>query len=119
MEFMYCSSSTKSHMAIAFRSNQRVPQIPMSGEPASTDASAAEKAKAAGNAAFKSGDYEAAVTHFSAAISADPASHVPYSNRSAAYAKLAKYKEALLDANKCIELNPRWARGHSRRGAAY
>ena len=75
-------------------------------------------AKEAGNAAFKSGDYAEAVTQFTLAIEADP-TPVLYSNRSAAYAKQEKYKEALLDANKCIDLKPDWAKGHSRRGAAY
>jgi len=75
-------------------------------------------AKEAGNAAFKGGDYEEAVKQFTLAIEADPTA-VLYSNRSAAYAKQEKYKEALLDANKCIELDATWARGHSRRGAAY
>ena len=36
-----------------------------------------------------------------------------------AHAAKAEFKEALLDANKCIDLNKDWAKGHSRRGAAY
>ena len=57
--------------------------------------------------------------HFTTAIASDPKSHVLYSNRSAANAALEEYKAALLDANKCIDLSPDWAKGHSRRGAAY
>ena len=80
---------------------------------------AAALAKAAGTAAFQSGKFEEAVLQFSAAIAADPTNHVLFSNRSAAYAKQALYTQALLDANKCIDLAPTWAKGHSRRGAAY
>lgn len=82
-------------------------------------AESAAEAKAAGTTAFNAGDFAAAVTHYSSAISSDPTNHVFYSNRSAAYAKQEKYKEALLDANECIKLNPTWTRGYSRRGAAY
>ena len=78
-----------------------------------------EDAKAAGNAAFKAGDNEEAVRCFSEASAEDPTNHVLYSNRSAANAKLGQYKDALLDANKCIDMKPDWSKGHSRRGAAY
>jgi len=67
----------------------------------------------------------AQVAQFTAAIEADPTNHVLYSNRSGAHAAKGAagvegaFKEALLDANKCIELNGEWAKGHSRRGAAY
>jgi|EP00908_Phaeocystis_cordata_P026935 tetratricopeptide (TPR) repeat protein len=79
----------------------------------------AEEAKALGNAAFKAKNFKEAVEHFTTAIASDPKSHVLYSNRSAANAALEEYKAALLDANKCIDLSPDWAKGHSRRGAAY
>lgn len=41
-----------------------------------------------------------------------------YSNRS--YAKLltGKYSESLSDADKCIEIDPEWSRGYSRKGDA-
>eukprot|EP00322_Chrysochromulina_rotalis_P018573 CAMPEP_0115859474 /NCGR_PEP_ID=MMETSP0287-20121206/16633_1 /TAXON_ID=412157 /ORGANISM="Chrysochromulina rotalis, Strain UIO044" /LENGTH=389 /DNA_ID=CAMNT_0003313773 /DNA_START=12 /DNA_END=1181 /DNA_ORIENTATION=+ len=85
-----------------------------------TDAAAkAEAAKAAGNAAFKAQDYDAAVKAFTEAIEADPTNHVLFSNRSGAHAAKAQFKEALLDANECIKLKGDWAKGHSRRGAAY
>lgn len=79
----------------------------------------ADAAKEAGNAAFKAGQYDEAVRHFTAAIEGDASSHVLYSNRSAAYAKQGEFKNALLDGNKCIELAPEWGKGYSRRGAAY
>ncbi|CAA7054438.1 unnamed protein product [Microthlaspi erraticum] len=79
----------------------------------------AEEAKAKGNAAFSSGDYAAAITHFTEAIDLAPTNHVLYSNRSAAYASLHRYTEALSDAKKTVELKPDWSKGYSRLGAAY
>lgn len=48
----------------------------------------------------------------------DGKNHVLYSNRSAAYAKAGKFAEALEDAEQTIKLNPTWAKGYSRKGAA-
>ncbi|CAM9325483.1 unnamed protein product [Scytosiphon promiscuus] len=44
--------------------------------------------------------------------------HVHYSNRSAAFLKKEKAHEALLDAERCVEVNPSWAKGYSRKGTA-
>ena len=74
--------------------------------------------QALGNEAFKAGDYEKAVGHFTDAIAADPTDHVFYSNRSASLASLRRYEEALADGRKCVELKPEWAKGYSRMGAA-
>ncbi|KAK7307803.1 hypothetical protein VNO77_41182 [Canavalia gladiata] len=79
----------------------------------------ADEAKAKGNAAFSSGDFSAAIGHFSDAIALSPTNHVLYSNRSAAYASLQKYTEALADAKKTVELKPDWSKGYSRLGAAH
>ena len=66
----------------------------------------ADEAKAKGNAAFSSGDFLSASRYFSDAIALAPDNHVLYSNRSAAYASLHKYSEALADAKKTVELKP-------------
>ncbi|KAJ6701553.1 TPR REPEAT CONTAINING PROTEIN [Salix koriyanagi] len=79
----------------------------------------AEEAKAKGNAAFSSGDYAAAVKHFTDAIALSPTNHVLYSNRSAAHASLHNYADALQDAKKTVELKPDWSKGYSRLGAAH
>ena len=47
--------------------------------------SPAEEHKAAGNDAFKAGDYLKAAAAYTKAIKADPANHVYYSNRSQAF----------------------------------
>jgi len=77
----------------------------------------ADAEKELGNAAFKVGDYEKAITHFSKAIELG-ATHVLYSNRSACYCGLRKYDEALSDATKCIEMKGDWGKGYGRKGAA-
>uniref|UniRef100_A0A0D6R9N2 STI1 domain-containing protein n=1 Tax=Araucaria cunninghamii TaxID=56994 RepID=A0A0D6R9N2_ARACU len=79
----------------------------------------AEAAKAKGNSAFSAGNYDEAVKHFSEAIALAPSNHVLYSNRSAAYASLHKYVQALEDAKKTVEIKPDWSKGYSRLGAAY
>lgn len=50
------------------------------------------------------------------AITIDPDNHVLYSNRSAAYLKSDSKSKALWDAQKCVELQPEWAKGYSRLG---
>lgn len=42
-----------------------------------------------------------------------------YSNRSAAYCSLKRYRDALLDAQRVVALKPRWIKGHARVGAAH
>lgn len=79
----------------------------------------ADEAKAKGNAAFSAGDFSTAVRHFTEAIDLSPTNHVLYSNRSAAYASLHKYAEALVDAKKTVELKRDWSKGYSRLGAAH
>ncbi|KAE8658494.1 Hsp70-Hsp90 organizing protein 1 [Hibiscus syriacus] len=79
----------------------------------------ADEAKAKGNAAFSSGDFNTAVKHFTDAINLSPTNHVLYSNRSAAYASLHQYDVALSDAKKTVDLKPDWSKGYSRLGAAH
>lgn len=71
-----------------------------------------------GNRFLQEGKYEDAIKCYTSAIEQDPKSHVLYSNRSAAYAKIGNYEEALKDADECIKLNDSWAKGYTRKGAA-
>jgi len=79
---------------------------------------AAEEAKSKGNAAFSKGQYEEAIKWFTEGIKLDAKNHVLYSNRSASYASLKKYEEALKDAEKTIDINPEWPKGYSRKATA-
>lgn len=80
--------------------------------------SSAEELKNQGNLLFSSGNFEEAVDVFTLAISADPENAVLYSNRSAAFASLKQWNEAIEDAKKTTELRPDWGKGWSRLGAA-
>jgi tetratricopeptide (TPR) repeat protein len=71
-----------------------------------------------GNKAFQNGNTQSAINFFSQAIDLDPDNHVFYSNRSAAFMKNDSISKALKDAEKCVELAPKWAKGYSRLGAA-
>lgn len=78
----------------------------------------ADELKNKGNAAFAAGDFQTAITAFSDAIQLDSQNAVLYSNRSAAYASLKMWEEALEDAHRTTELKPDWGKGWSRLGAA-
>ncbi|KAG8956655.1 Hsp90 cochaperone [Tulasnella sp. 424] len=71
-----------------------------------------------GNKAFAAKDYNKAIELFSQAIDLDKTNHVLYSNRSAAKAGLKDWAGALQDAEECVKINPKWAKGYARKGAA-
>jgi len=72
-----------------------------------------------GNAKFKVGEYQAAIDAYTRSLDLDPEQHLCYSNRSAAYLKLGgSAEEALGDAEKCVEIAPKWAKGYNRQAAA-
>jgi len=84
------------------------------------DADKCAEAKEKGNAFFKEGKYPEAVEQYSEAIKrgppkSNPECHKLYSNRAACYTKLTAMMEAKKDAEKCIELEPQWAKGYSRK----
>ena len=87
----------------------------------------AAESKRMGNEAFKAGRYEEALALYEDAlavevtapsVAAAEAAAALRSNRSACYAALKKFDEALDEAQQCCALRPGWAKGHSRVGAA-
>eukprot|EP00961_Rhodomonas_salina_P226949 3068235-Rhodomonas_salina.1 len=76
--------------------------------------------KLLGNAAFSAGRYEEAITHYSAGLEQCGAErHVLLSNRSARHAALRQFWCALKDAEECTTLEPKWPKGHLRKGTAH
>ncbi|KAF8879478.1 hypothetical protein BD779DRAFT_1551728 [Infundibulicybe gibba] len=80
--------------------------------------SKAQTAKDKGNAAFKSGDYPAAIGHYTAAILADKSDPTYPLNRAAAYLKLGKNQDAERDCTTTLSLNQGNVKALFRRGQA-
>lgn len=80
--------------------------------------SQAERYKSQGNNALQAGLFADAVDLYTKAIALDPNSSIYFSNRSAAYASLDRFREALDDAQEVVGLKPEWVKGHIRRGNA-
>jgi len=78
------------------------------------DQKAAGECKAQGNAAFSAKRWKEAIDHYTKAMEQDPFDHVFCSNRSACYAESEEFEKALRDAERCIALNPQFAKGYSR-----
>lgn len=78
----------------------------------------AEALKAEGNECLKSKDFDGAIAKYTEAIALDASNRVYFSNRSAAYLSKGDAAAALADAEEVIRLDPTWAKGHSRKGAA-
>ncbi|KAL6986073.1 Hsp70-Hsp90 organizing protein 3 [Sarracenia purpurea var. burkii] len=81
------------------------------------DPKIADEERERGNEFFKGQNYPEAVKHYSEAIKRNPNDPKAYSNRAACYTKLGAMPEGLKDAEKCIELDPTFAKGYSRKGA--
>ena len=71
--------------------------------------------------ALKDGNYRLAWETYSEAIDCTPHHNVLqllYSNRSLAYQKGGRHRDALFDAEKTMQLAPFWSKGHWRKGMA-
>jgi len=78
----------------------------------------AEQYKEKGNEEFKKGNMEAAIENYTYATEMDPTNHIFFTNRAAAYAHMKRWDKSLRDAERSIQLNPRWDKGHWRIGNA-
>ncbi|KAF8257306.1 hypothetical protein EI94DRAFT_1671024 [Lactarius quietus] len=79
---------------------------------------AAAASKEKGNAAFKAGDYPAAIGHYTNAAIADPSDPTYFLNRAAAYLKLSKYEDAERDCTAVLNLSKRSVKAFFRRAQA-
>ncbi|KAI4372460.1 hypothetical protein MLD38_010687 [Melastoma candidum] len=81
------------------------------------DPKIADEEREKGNECFKEQKYPEAVKHYTEALKRNPADPRVYSNRAACYTKLGALPEGLKDAEKCIELDPTFSKGYTRKGA--
>ncbi|XP_041988892.1 tetratricopeptide repeat protein 1-like [Aricia agestis] len=84
----------------------------------------AEQLKVAGNEAFKVGEYERSIEKYTEALKVCPLQFsqqrsVLYCNRSAAKMKMEKYKVAIKDCSKAIELDDKYLKAYYRRAQSY
>ncbi|CAD6260162.1 unnamed protein product [Miscanthus lutarioriparius] len=77
----------------------------------------ADEEREKGNELFKQQKYPEAVKHYTEALRRNPKDPRVYSNRAACYTKLGALPEGLKDAEKCIELDPTFSKGYTRKGA--
>lgn len=82
------------------------------------DEAEADQARAEGAAAFEQADFPRACERYERAASLRPANHVHWSNLAVARLRNGETSAACDAARKCIELNPRFAKGHLRLGEA-
>ncbi|WOG88436.1 hypothetical protein DCAR_0207671 [Daucus carota subsp. sativus] len=82
------------------------------------DPKIADEEREKGNELFKQQKYPEAIKQYTEALRRNPKDHKVYSNRAACYTKLGALPEGLKDAEKCIELDPTFAKGYTRKGAA-
>ncbi|KAM7454438.1 hypothetical protein BLSTO_04804 [Blastocystis sp. subtype 1] len=80
---------------------------------------AADKLKEKGNACLKDRDFDGAIRFYNEAIEFAPYNPKLYSNRCTARLLLHQFKDALKDAEKCVSLDPDWAKGHIQMGSCY
>lgn len=77
----------------------------------------ADEEREKGNEFFKKHLYPEAIKHYTEAVKRNPSDVKSYSNRAASYTKLAALPEGLKDAEKCIDLDPKFVKGYLRKGA--
>jgi len=78
----------------------------------------AEVLKSQGNSAMKQKDYIAAIAHYSDALALTPQNPIYLSNRAAAYSASNQHDRAVSDAQKALEIDPKYTKAWSRLGLA-
>lgn len=89
----------------------------MSGGPGMDKDKRAEFEKNKGNEAFKNGNWQEALTHFTRSIEIHP-TPATYSNRAMVYLKMGKFSLAETDADKVLQQEPNHVKALLRRGIA-
>jgi len=89
-----------------------------SAPPAVTKSKTKKDGRALGNDAFKRGCWGEALEWYTRAITEAPLDHRLFTNRSTCNLKVGNFHQAMLDANRALELAPTWARAWLRLGQA-
>lgn len=74
--------------------------------------------KAKGNKLLQEKQFDAAIESYTEAINLDPSEKTYFSNRSAAYLSKGAAEDALADSERCVQLDAKWPKGYTRKGAA-
>eukprot|EP01083_Nonionella_stella_P012860 36305_1 len=80
------------------------------------DPEVALQEKEKGNKFFGEQRWKDAIDAYTESLKRNPMDHKVYSNRAGCYNKLMAWDLALEDCNKCIELDPTFAKGYLRKG---
>ncbi|RNF17190.1 putative TPR-repeat-containing chaperone protein DNAJ [Trypanosoma conorhini] len=78
-----------------------------------------DELREAGNNAFKAGNFDVAIAHYTQAIEANPQEVALFSNRSAAHFKKGDFEAAAQDAAAAIAVDKTFAKSYSRLHNAY
>lgn len=105
---------TKDKISSTTQASSASPVAPVA--PSADDKAAAEKFKQDGNALMSSKQYDNAIHAYTEATKLDPSNPVYFSNRAAAHSSKGDHLSAVVDAEKAIELDPKFVRGYSRLG---
>lgn len=76
----------------------------------------AEEHRQKGNELFAAGSFPDAVQEYTEGLRRDPNNKNIFSNRCAAYIKLMETNCALKDAEKCLEIDPKFVKAYARKG---
>lgn len=68
---------------------------------------------------YEKGDYPGAVRTYTEGLKRDPNSKAIYSNRSAAYIKLMEFVYAMKDAEKCLQMDPKFVKAYIRKATCH
>nr|XP_043632115.1 putative ankyrin repeat protein RF_0381 [Erigeron canadensis] len=99
------------------RSDNTIPAIKMPEVTSEAKKKAAE-AKAIADDAFRRKEYAMAIDSYTQAIDFDPSDAALFSNRSLCWLRLGQANQALVDAQSCKELRPKWVKAWYREGSA-
>lgn len=110
---VFLKTKAKSFASTSPQSEASLPQS--SSDISQTDKIKAESLKTKGNQLMGQKLYDSAIEQYTEAIKLDP-NPVYYSNRAAAWGGAGQHEKAVEDAEKALELDPKFTKAYSRLG---